>query len=222
MLIGVDLLAVGAGDTPRDRGARDLLVELLTLERGHGFRIADPGNVAVGIEDHRRRDDRPGQAAAADLVHARDALKPIRRMVFSRVRNARTFTIEAPRPDTTRSDFFCFLHPRRLALQLAEEVELGAAHARRADDVDLVDDRRVQREDALDALPERHLAHRERRARAAPVHADHHALEYLDSFLVALANLDMDLDGIAWLDRRALRPCCRARRSQPHSSQRSF
>ena len=43
----------------------------------------------------------------------------------------------------------------------------------------------MQREDALDALAERHLAHRERGAHAAAVQADDHALEDLDAFLVA-------------------------------------
>src|SRR5678816_3869391 len=55
-----------------------------------------------------------------------------------------------------RSGALRFLHPRRLALQAAQEVQLGAADARRADDIDLGDRRRVQREDALDALAERH------------------------------------------------------------------
>ena len=52
-----------------------------------------------------------------------------------------------------------------LPFRLAQEVQLGAADAGRPHDVHLGDRRRVQREDALDALAERHLAHRERRAR---------------------------------------------------------
>ena len=106
--------------------------------------------------------------------------------------------------------FLLLLHARRLALQLAQEVELRAADLRGAEHVDLVDDRRVQREDALDALAERHLAHREGRARAAAVHADHHALEHLDAFLVAFTHLHVDADGVAGLDRRALRQLARS------------
>jgi hypothetical protein len=97
-----------------------------------------------------------------------------------------------------------FLHARRLALQLAQEVQLRAADLGGAQDLDLVDDRRVEREDALDALAERDLADREGRARAAPVHADHHAFEHLDALLVAFAHLDVYLHGVPRLDRRAL------------------
>ena len=52
-----------------------LLVEPLALERGDGLRIADAGDVAIGIEDDRRGDDRPGQAAAADFVDAGDQVE---------------------------------------------------------------------------------------------------------------------------------------------------
>ena len=63
-------------DAPGDRARGDLLVEPLALERGHGLRVADARDVAVGIEHDGRRDDRPGQAAAADLVHAGDVDEP--------------------------------------------------------------------------------------------------------------------------------------------------
>src|SRR5687768_15699339 len=89
-----------------------------------------------------------------------------------------------------------FLHTRRLPLQTSQEVQLGAAHARRPDDVDLGDRRRVQREDALDALTERDLADGEGRAHAAAVEADDDALEDLDALLVALAHLDVHTDGV--------------------------
>src|SRR5690606_11259913 len=90
-----------------------------------------------------------------------------------------------------------FLHARRLAAQVAQEVQLRTADLRTAHDVDLVDDRRMQRENALDTLAERHLAHREGGARAAAVLADHQAFEHLDAFLLALAHLHVDADGIA-------------------------
>src|SRR5438045_8569912 len=109
---------------------------------------------------------------------------PMRRSAFSRVRYARTFT-----KALGGLLFSHFLHARRLALQVAQEVELGAADLGGAQHVDLVDDRRVQREDALDALPERHLADGEGRARAPAVHAADHAFEHLDALLVALAHL---------------------------------
>ena len=55
----------------------------------------------------------------------------------------------------------------------------------------------MQREDALDALPERHLAHRERRPRAAAAEADDDALEHLHAFLVAFAHPHVHADGVA-------------------------
>src|SRR3954471_4840753 len=145
----------------------------------------------------------------------------MRRSAFSKVRKARTLTMkeassfQRPASQTPPAGSWWLplrhllllpglLHPRGLALQLAEEVQLGAADLGRAQHVDLVDDRRVQREDALDALAERHLAHRERRARAAAVHPDDHALEHLDALLVPFAHLHVHAHGIARLDRRAL------------------
>src|SRR5207247_1843111 len=80
-----------------------------------------------------------------------------------------------------------------------------APDLRRARHLDLGDRRRVQREDALDPLAERDLAHREGGARAAAVNADDDALENLDAFLVALAHFHMHADGVARPHRRPLR-----------------
>jgi hypothetical protein len=102
---------------------------------------------------------------------------------------------------------FCSFMRAALPRRFAQEVQLGAAHLRRADQLDLVDRRRVQREDALDALAERHLAHREGGADAAPVHADHHAFEHLDALLVALAHLHVHADRVARLHRRRWTSC---------------
>src|SRR5262245_12897018 len=125
---------------------------------------------------------------------------PMRRSAFSRVRYARVFT----RTILRRLLLSGLFHARRLALELAQEVQLRAADPGGAEHFDPVDDGRVQREDALDALAERHLADGERRTRAAAVHANHHALEHLDALLVPFADLDVDLDGVPGLDRRAL------------------
>src|SRR5205823_10183254 len=64
-------------------------------------------------------------------------------------------------------------------------------------DLDRLDARAIQREDALDAGAEAHLAHREGRARAGAVALDDHALEYLDAGLVAFDDLVVHLDGVA-------------------------
>src|SRR5690349_5099933 len=113
---------------------------------------------------------------------------------------ASTWTWRRPRNGAstrTRGDSgraLLFLHAGGLAAQVPQEVQLGAAHARRTHQLDLVDHRRMEREDALDALAERHLADREARPDAAAVHADHHALEHLDALLVAFAHLHVHAD----------------------------
>src|SRR5918993_5626310 len=67
--------------------------------------------------------------------------------------------------------FSALAHAGGLALQIAEEVELRSADPRRPNDFHLLNDRRVERENALDPLPERHLPDGERGPYAAPVHA---------------------------------------------------
>jgi hypothetical protein len=63
----------------------------------------------------------------------------------------------------------------------------------------------VQREDALDALAEGHLAHREGSPCRAAVLANHDPLEDLDPLLVALADLDVHAHRIARPHRGPLR-----------------
>src|SRR5215471_8691041 len=99
----------------------------------------------------------------------------MRRSAFSRVLYARTLTMWG----LCRLFLPCLFHPRGLPLQVAQEVQLGAADLRGPEDLDPIDDGRMQREDALDTPAERHFAHRERRARPATVHPDHHAFEHL-------------------------------------------
>src|SRR6478609_6400749 len=84
-----------------------------------------------------------------------------------------------------------------LAAQTTQVVELRAAHVTTADDLDVVDDRRVQREGALDADAERDLADGEGLADAAAVATDDDALEDLDTRARALDDLDVDLEGVA-------------------------
>ena len=74
---GVDFLAVRRAATPQVSAAPVIFsYSSLALERRDGLRIADAGDVALGIEDHRGRDDGAGEASAADLVHAGDAVEP--------------------------------------------------------------------------------------------------------------------------------------------------
>src|SRR5215213_8046515 len=83
---------------------------------------------------------------------------------------------------------------RGLAAQVAQVVQLGAADVAAADDLDLVQDRRMHREGALDADAETDLADGERLADALALAADDGALEDLDARAVALDDLHVNLE----------------------------
>src|SRR3954447_15647374 len=83
-----------------------------------------------------------------------------------------------------------------LAAQVAQVVQLGAAHVTTGDDLDVVDDRGVEREGALDTDAEGDLADREGLADAAAVATDDDALEDLDARAGALDDLHVDVDRV--------------------------
>jgi hypothetical protein len=62
----------------------------------------------------------------------------------------------------------------------------------------------VHREDALHALTERHLAHREGGANAAAAQVDHHAFEDLNPFLVAFLDAHVHAHRVSRLHPRPL------------------
>src|SRR5207237_6970133 len=84
-----------------------------------------------------------------------------------------------------------------LPLQLAQVEEAGALHLPAARHLDPIDAGRIQREDALHTHAVAHLAHGEGGAHVRALPADHHALEDLDAFLVALADLRVHPHGVA-------------------------
>ena len=73
-----------------------------------------------------------------------------------------------PRIGAPGSVVATFLDLGGLAAQVAQVVELRAAHVTAGDDLDLLEDRAVQREGALDADAERDLADREGTPDARP------------------------------------------------------
>src|SRR5882762_8544331 len=97
-----------------------------------------------------------------------------------------------------------FLDPRGLAGQVAQVVELGAAHVAAPLDGDLADGRAVGLEHALDALAVRDLAHRERGVESAIAARDHDTLVRLHPLTVAFHHLDLHHHGIAGLEVRNL------------------
>src|SRR3954467_4369352 len=97
---------------------------------------------------------------------------------------------------SARDDVALLLDLGGLAAQLAEVVQLGAADVTAGHDLDLLDDRGVHREGALDADAEADLADGEGLADAAALTADDDALEDLDARAVALDHADVDLHGV--------------------------
>ena len=71
-----------------------------------------------------------------------------------------------------------------------------------ADDVDVVDDRRMQREDTFDADAKADLADGNRLADSAVFSGDTDALKSLQAFLVPFLDADVHLDGVARLEGR--------------------
>src|SRR5689334_3686169 len=90
----------------------------------------------------------------------------------------------------------------RLAAQVAQVIELGAAHDALTDDLDFPDVRAVERKHALDALVERDLAHRERGVHARVLARDALAFVDLDALAVAFLHLEVHPERIARLETR--------------------
>src|SRR6478752_5997778 len=83
------------------------------------------------------------------------------------------------------------LDSRRLAGEMAQVVELRAAHAAAPHDLDVGQHGAVEREDALDADAVGDLADREGRAHAGSTLGDAHAFERLNALLLTLLHADV-------------------------------
>src|SRR5829696_1690194 len=94
----------------------------------------------------------------------------------------------------------------RLAAQHAQVVQLGAAHAAVAHDLDAAHHGGVQREGALHAHAARQLADLEGLVDAAVLARDADALERLDALLLALANAHVHAHGVAGVEVRNVAP----------------
>src|SRR5437868_14926071 len=90
-----------------------------------------------------------------------------------------------------------------LATQSAEIVQLGAADLRGPQYIDLVNDFRVDREDALHTVAEADLADGEAGLRAVALR-DHDAFESLQAFLVAFLDLHLDTDSVTGTETREI------------------
>src|SRR6185437_15216610 len=95
----------------------------------------------------------------------------------------------------------------RLAAQVAQVIELGAAHLAATHDLDRVDHRRHHREHALHAFAVGDLAHREAFVEARAGAADADAFIGLHTGTLAFDHLDVDDHGIAGCEFRNFLGC---------------
>jgi hypothetical protein len=90
-----------------------------------------------------------------------------------------------------------FLDAGGLADPVAEVVQLGATHITLADDFDVLNDRRVEGKDSLDADAKADLPHVEGRTSAiAALASDDHALVDLDTFAATLNDANIDTHSV--------------------------
>src|SRR5258707_399433 len=123
-------------------------------------------------------------------------------------RNSRSIRLQRPPPRGTRPCLerllgrdgrglgLHFLDARGLAREVAQVVQLGAAHAATAHDVDLCQHGAVQREDALDTYTVGDLPDRERRAHAGSATRSADALEGLNALLLTFLDANVDTNGV--------------------------
>src|SRR4029453_4563257 len=95
-----------------------------------------------------------------------------------------------------------FLDLRSLTAQGAHVVQLGAADVTLGDDLDLFDDRRVNREGTLNADAEGNLADGEGLADTLALAAKDEALENLDTGVLAFDDVHVNLEGVTRTELR--------------------
>src|SRR5579863_5478668 len=188
----VDFEGVDGGDSPGDG--------TLANERGEGFAalgselfaVAEAADGAARGENDGGGVDGTEQRTAADFIDAGDGTIA--------ERGGLTFEESTAgwRGRHRAVRLFALAQARGFALQAAQVVELGAADAAGADDVDVIDDGRVNREDALDAVAEADLADGDGFAEAAGVIAgEYGAFKRLEALFIAFLDFDVDANGIA-------------------------
>jgi hypothetical protein len=91
---------------------------------------------------------------------------------------------------------FAFPQAGRFALEPAQVVELRAAYAAGANQVDVIDHGRVDGENALDTLAEADLAHRDGLAESGVVARDDSAFERLQPLLVTFLDAHVDANRV--------------------------
>lgn len=93
-----------------------------------------------------------------------------------------------------------FFDTGSLAAEFTQVIKLCTANLAAADNVNVVNDRCVQRENAFDTNAKANFAYRNGLANAAVLAGDDNAFKNLKAFLVAFLNADVHLNGVAGLE----------------------
>ena len=107
------------------------------------------------------------------------------------------FLVKPPSWSTTDSRLTTFLDLGCLTAQVTQVVQLGTANVTAGQNLDVVDVRCVNREGTLHADAERHLADGKGLTDAGALATDNNATEHLDTGLLSLDDLHVDINGIA-------------------------
>jgi hypothetical protein len=92
---------------------------------------------------------------------------------------------------------FAFPQASSFALKSAQIVQLGATHAAGANEIDVIDNRRVDGEDTLNALAEADLPNGDRLAQSGVISRDYSAFESLQPLFVTFPDANMDAYGVS-------------------------
>jgi hypothetical protein len=235
-VIDIDLVNDGGvhGRDGPSRGAfANSQGQLFATLRIEQFAVIEAPDGAIGIEDYSAGHDGAKKRAAADLIGSRDTRVASRTQVTlespvafeARNRVAGLFRRSAgiladPHclwmilfdPGSRRklrsagASAFAFAETRRFAFEATEVIQLGSANPAGADDVDMIDNSGVHRENALDALAEANLADGDRFTHSGVVSGDYGTFEDLQALFVTFPDLDVDFDGVARPECGEVRP----------------
>src|SRR6185312_777355 len=114
-------------------------------------------------------------------------------------RNSRRAGVGCYHPGAQRikGQLFALAQAGSLASEIAQVVKLGAADAARAHQVNMIDNRRVYRENTLHAVAETDFSHCDGLAHASVLARNHRSFKGLKTFFFAFADSYMHSNGIA-------------------------
>ena len=147
--------------------------------------------------------NRTEKAAAADFIDAGDARKAApcaAREPYTGVGTLLPFghelSLDLPAKNPARL-LIALAQAGCFAPQSAQIVKLGAAYASCSDQIDMVDHRRVDREDALHAVTEADLSHRDGLAHPTILAREHGSFKGLQPLFITFSDSDVYANGVA-------------------------